>query len=96
MKAGLKKRAATFVVTVLKRYFLEERDLLAHMVRFQNNVATGHDHLADELKRLHRQVQGELRRLWQRDALLFELLAQRVAEIEREIEDLKTKAPNAT
>src|SRR5581483_10791027 len=76
LKAGLKQRAATFVVTVLKRYFVEERDLLAHMVRFQNNVATNHDHVAEEVKRLYQQLPDELRRLWQRDAMLFELLTQ--------------------
>jgi hypothetical protein len=96
VKAGLKQRAATFVVTVLKRYFIEERDLLAHMVRFQNNVATSHDQLAEELKRLHQQVPEELRRLGQRNALQFELLAQRIAELEGEIDTLKTKASSGT
>jgi hypothetical protein len=95
LKAGFKHRAATFVVAVLRRYFVEERELLAHMVRFQNNVATRHDELAAEVKRLHQQLPAELRRLWQRDALLFELLASRVAELEDEVEDLK-KAPRST
>jgi hypothetical protein len=89
VKARFKKRAAVFVVTVLERYLTEEKHLIAHMVRFQNNVAINHDRLAEELRQLHQQVPSEARRLWQRDAMLYEILNERIAELEREIDKLK-------
>jgi hypothetical protein len=93
VKARFKKRAAVFVVTVLERYFTEERHLIAHMVRFQNNIAMSHDRLAEELRQLHQQVPADARRLWQRDALLFEVLEERIVELQQEIESLRAASP---
>lgn len=93
IKARFKKRAAVFVVTVLDRYFTEERHLIAHMVRFQNNVATSYDQLASEVRELHQRVPAEARRLWQRDAMLYEILEERIAELQRELATLKDGGP---
>ena len=63
------------------------------MVRFQNNVATSYDQLASEVRELHQRVPAEARRLWQRDAMLYEILEERIAELQRELATLKDGGP---
>lgn len=60
LKAPLKRRVATFVVGALERYFDTEEVFLAHLVRYQNNVAESHDRLARSVTNLHRQFGEEM------------------------------------
>ena len=75
-KAHLKRRAGNFIVATLHRYFAEEQEFMAHLVRFQNNVAESHDQLARELAALHYTLRVESIALKQRIALLDEALGE--------------------
>jgi hypothetical protein len=79
IKAQVKRRAALFIVAVLKRYFSDEQEFLAHLVRYQNNIAEAHDQLAQEIAALDHVVRVESRALKQRMAILHEA----VQELER-------------
>jgi hypothetical protein len=74
LKAKFKKRAASFTMAVLQRYFADEEVFIAHLVRFQNNIADAHDQLAREVNQLHHGVRLEVERLSGRIALLEEAL----------------------
>lgn len=75
-KARLKRRAGHFIVAVLERYFADEREFLAHLVRFQNNVADAHDELGREIAALEHLVRVESLALKQRIAILNETLEE--------------------
>jgi len=74
LKAKLKKRAAFFTMAVMQRYFADEEVFIAHLVRFQNNIADAHDELAREVNKLHEGVRLEAERLGARIVLLEEAL----------------------
>jgi hypothetical protein len=80
LKAGLKRRAGRFIIGTLERYFADEREFMGHLVRFQNNIAENHDHLAREVSRLHNAYRVELLSLKQRVALLDEIVREREAD----------------
>jgi len=63
VKKVVKRRAAAFTMAVLQRYFDDEQEFIAHLVRFQNNVADAHDQLAREVAALHRGTLLECERL---------------------------------
>jgi hypothetical protein len=77
LKSRLKRRAAHFVVGVLNRYFTDEQEFLAHLVRFQNNLAERHDELGREVEALHHMLRVESQALKQRIALLNEAVEGR-------------------
>lgn len=84
-KHRAKERVAQLVLHLLDRYFTDERDFLAHVVRFQNKVAVAHDELVDQLRELIDQLRDESRRLAERDELLHRLLEERVEQLEHEV-----------
>ena len=63
IKRIVKRRAAAFTMAVLQRYFDDEQEFLAHLVRYQNNVADAHDQLVREVSALHRGTLLECERL---------------------------------
>lgn len=77
LKAKVKRRAALFTMAVLEHYFSEEEVFIAHLVRFQNNIADAHDDLARQITNLHRGVRLEFERLTSRVASLEEALQSR-------------------
>jgi hypothetical protein len=83
LKRRAKRRAATFMMAVLQRYFDSEEDFLAHLVRFQNNVADGHDQLVQEVTTFHQASRAEFERLRERMALLQDTLERRIAALEQ-------------
>ena len=83
LKQRAKRRAAAFTMAVLERYLASEEDFLAHLVRFQNNVAEGHDQLAQEVTAFHQASRVELGRIREQMALLQDTLERRIAALER-------------
>jgi hypothetical protein len=83
VKRKIKRRAAHFTLAVLQRYLADEENFLAHLVRFQNNIADGHDQLAREVTTLHQSTRLEFERVWARVALLEEAVDERVDALER-------------
>jgi len=75
------------------RYFAEEREFLAHTVRFANEVARRTDDLAAADTRLRRDLRAEARRLADRDQTLHDLLEARVAALEARVAELEARAP---
>lgn len=82
VKTPLKRRAGTFLVTVLDRYFDDEQQFLAHLVRLQNNIAESHDHLAQDVTDLHRHVRDEALSLRRHIALLEESIDEKIAALQ--------------
>jgi hypothetical protein len=85
MKRRMKARAGHFVIAVLERYFADEKQFLAHLVRLQNKLTVNHDRLAEEVGRLHRAFRRDSERQRQRSAVLHSRLEERVAALEREL-----------
>ena len=83
LKRRAKRRAAAFMMAVLERYFSSEEDFLAHLVRFQNSIAEGHDQLAQEVTSFHQASRVELDRLRERMALLQYSLERRIEALEQ-------------
>lgn len=87
VRRWLKAQASGVVESVLARYFQEERDLLANVVRVQNELARRIDALAQEVRVLDgatyrfsaafREACADLR---ERDEVLRRLLERRLAE----------------
>jgi hypothetical protein len=76
VKARMKRRAGLFVVAVLDRYFSDESEFLAHLVRYQNNVADAHDQLALEVASLDHAMRVESHALKQRMAIVLEAVEE--------------------
>jgi hypothetical protein len=83
LKQRAKRRAAAFTMAVLERYFNSEEDFLSHLIRFQNNIAEGHDQLAHEVTSFHQASRAEFERLRERIALLQDSLEQRIGALEQ-------------
>lgn len=88
VKGRLKRRAGQFVVAVLERYFADEEEFIAHLVRLQNKLTLHQDRLAEEIRILHHALQVESRRLRDRSAMLHRALEERVEALERELTSL--------
>ena len=81
-KHRAKDRVARVVLSLLDRYFSHEREFLAHVTRFDNQVAAAHDELADQVRSLAEELAATSRRLRDRDELLHRLLEQRIERLE--------------
>lgn len=85
LKGRLKRRAGHFVVAVLERYFADEQEFIAHLVRLQNKVTVHQDRLAEEVLALHHALRIESRRLRDRSTLLHRALEDRIEALERQL-----------
>jgi hypothetical protein len=82
LKARAKARAGQFVMQVLQRYFDEDEEFRAHMVRLQNTVTVEHDRLSAEVRQVHRALRTEVDRLWQAYAAMHTAMEERVRALE--------------
>lgn len=82
-KQAAKAQVAGVVLHLLDRYFRDEREFLAHVVRFDNQVAVAHDRLAAQVRKLAEQLEETSRRLFEREELLHRLLEERVERLEQ-------------
>jgi hypothetical protein len=82
VKKRAKARAGHFVMKVLERYFDEEQEFRAHMVRLQNTLTVEHDRLSAEVRELHEVLRGEVDRLWQAYAAMHAGMEDRVRALE--------------
>jgi hypothetical protein len=85
LKRRLKNRAGHFVVAVLERYFAEEHEFIAHLVRLQNKLTVHEDRLANEVLALHRALRVESKRLRDRSTLQHHALEERIEALERQL-----------
>jgi hypothetical protein len=92
--ARLRHLCSRFVHRIVRRalahYLLEERDLLANLVRFQNTLAERGDLLLDEAHAFRDRVRAqdarivdELAHLVERDEVLHRALEQRIEALEQ-------------
>jgi hypothetical protein len=93
LRARFKAFVARLVLSALERYFLDERDFLANLVRLENESAERADLLLDEVRSLERAVRdlaestraalvSEAQRLAERDELYHRLAEARIEELE--------------
>jgi hypothetical protein len=82
LKKRTKARAGHFVVKVLDRYFDEEQEFRAHLVRLQNTLTVEHDRLSVEVRETHAALRSEVDRLWQAYAAMHSALEDRVRALE--------------
>lgn len=85
----LRARAARFVVQVLARYFTDEQEFLAHLVRLQNKITVHVDRLSEEIRTLEAVLQAESDRLRTADAVLHARLEDRISTLEAELARLR-------
>lgn len=82
LKKKAKARAGHFVVKVLDRYFDEDQEFRAHLVRLQNRLTVEHDRLSLEVRDTHEALRSEVDRLWQAYAAMHSALEDRVSLLE--------------
>ena len=82
LKKRAKARAGHFVMKVLARYFDEDEEFRAHMVRLQNTLTVEHDRVSVEVRDVHDTLRSEVDRLWQAYAAMHAALEDRVRALE--------------
>lgn len=82
VKRQAKRRAGQFVVRVLDRYFDEDQEFRAHLVRLQNKLTDEHDRTRTEIRELYAAFNSDMDRLWQAYAAMHAALEERVAALE--------------
>ena len=82
LKKVAKARAGHFVMKVLERYFDEDQEFRAHLVRLQNTLTVEHDRLSLEVRDVHEALRAEVDRLWQASAAMHAALEDRVRALE--------------
>lgn len=90
-KAKAKDRLAGSVLSVLDRYFEQERQFFAHTVRSMNDVAEWLARLAREVRTVGQSVTDESHRLRDRQDLLHQRLLARIAELEDRLAELEAR-----
>ena len=87
LRRRMKAAVSRTVLSVLGRYLLGEREFLAALTRFQNDVARRADTLSEELHALVVAARLEESRLRERDEILHRALEERIASLERRRKD---------
>ena len=82
LKRQAKRRAGRFVIRVLDRYFDEDQEFRAHLVRLQNKLTDEHDRTRTEIREVYQTFSKEIDRLWQAYASMHTALEERVAALE--------------
>jgi hypothetical protein len=82
LKRRAKARAGHFVVKVLERYFDEDQEFRAHLVRLQNTLTVEHDRLSVEVRDVREALRSEVDRLWQAYAAMHSAIEDRVRALE--------------
>lgn len=82
LKKRAKARAGRFVMKVLERYFDEDEEFRAHLVRLQNTLTVEHDRLSIEVRDVHEALRTEVDRLWQAYSAMHAALEDRVRSLE--------------
>lgn len=85
-KGRAKAAIARFIAHFLAKYFADQREFYAHVVRVDNALAQRYDAQADDIVRLVQALRDESRRLSDRDAMLHSLLEERLERLERAVE----------
>jgi hypothetical protein len=84
--AGFKERAKArggrFVMHVLQRYFDQDQEFRAHLVRLQNTLTDEHDRARMEVRQVHESFRAETARMWQACAAMHRALEDRVEALE--------------
>ena len=88
-KRRLRARTARFVVHTLGRYFEDEQEFFAHLVRLQNTITVQVDRLSGEVRLLETLVRDESDRLRTADTVLHARLEDRIEALEREVAGLR-------
>ncbi|MDQ3756384.1 MAG: hypothetical protein M3394_00820 [Actinomycetota bacterium] len=83
VKGRAKGAIGRFVVHLFAKYFDDQREFYAHVVRVANALARSHDALADDLATLTRMLRDETQRLADRDAMFHALVEERLERMER-------------
>jgi hypothetical protein len=83
VKGRAKAILARFVVHFLAKYFSDQREFYAHVVRVSNAMARSHDALAQDIVTLAQTLRDEVQRLSDRDAMLHALVEERLERLER-------------
>ena len=84
-KGRAKAALGRFIVHFFAKYFADQREFYAHVVRVSNALARSHDALADDIATLARTLRDESQRLADRDAMFHALVEERLERIERMI-----------
>lgn len=90
-KRKARARAAQFVVGVLRRYFEDEQEFLAHLVRLQNAMTVHIDRLSGEIRQLEALLQAESDRLRAADTALHGRLEDRIQALENDVAALRSQ-----
>lgn len=94
-KQKARARAARFVIAVLGRYFDDEQEFLAHLVRLQNTMTVHVDRLSAEVRQLEALLQAESDRLRAADTVLHGRLEDRIQALEAEVAALRRQGGGA-
>jgi hypothetical protein len=89
VKGKAKERAGRFIVNVLGRYFADEHEFNAHLVRLLNKITVHHDEMGAEIRALHDAVRADSDRLRQANAVLHQRLEARLEALEDEVRTLR-------
>lgn len=81
-KGQAKARAGQFVLGVLDRYFDQDQEFRAHLVRLQNRLTEEQDRARAELREVYEALTLELDRLQQAYEAVHTALEERVAALE--------------
>lgn len=95
VNGALRLRAAQFVLRVLERYFDDEQEFLAHLVRLQNTVTANIDRLSAEVRQLESLLQAESERLGAADAILHARLEERINALEEQVAGIRKHSGEA-
>jgi hypothetical protein len=90
LKTVVKQRASLFVTQVLRNYLRDEEDFLAHLVRFQNNIAEAHDALVRSHAELQHATQLEFESVRQSMILLERSMEENLARLRNSLPDPAT------
>lgn len=84
LKGRAKRRAATFVIELLRPYFEEDQHFRARTVQMLNTLSHHEDGVADEVRQVAIALRLESQRLSERFDLLHRLSENRIADLEGE------------
>ena len=89
VRGRVRARAGRFVVGVLRGYFDDEQEFLAHLVRLQNTITVHIDRLSQEIRQVESSLQDETERLRVAGVTLHARLEDRVRALEEEVAGLR-------
>jgi|GEM_PF-4444123 len=92
-KRKLRAKAARFVLHALARYFEDEQEFLAHLVRLQNTITVHVDRVSAEIREVEALVLAESDRLRGADTVLHDRLEARIRMLENEVDALRSADP---